>query len=121
MQMNTTARGYGNAHQRERRRLLAELVPGTACGFCGEPMDSGQPLDLDHSDPATRLLGMPGDRLTHRSCNRRDSVRRLLMSRGKTACECVICGKQYVPNHQVRTCGRKCGWELRRRNQKEVS
>lgn len=114
----TSERGYGTAHQRVRIKLLALLVPGTPCGFCGEPMELGQPLDLDHSDPSSRLRGEPGDRLTHRSCNRARKG-----NRHPRVQSCEICGDEFPYRERVRTCGRKCGWELRRRNNdlKEVS
>lgn len=72
----STERGYGTPHRRARTELLADFTPGTPCGFCDEPMFEDQLLDLDHSDPAARLRQEPGDRLTHRSCNRRDGARR---------------------------------------------
>lgn len=114
----TSERGYGTAHQNARTKLLAQLVAGTPCGFCSEPMEPGQPLDLDHSDPSSRLRGEPGDRLTHRSCNRARKG-----NRHPRVQSCEICGDEFPYRERVRTCGRKCGWELRRRNNdlKEVS
>lgn len=61
---------YGPEHQRVRLRLLRELIPGTPCPLCLEPMFASQELDLDHSDPEAKRVGYPGDRLTHRGCNR---------------------------------------------------
>lgn len=67
---NTTDRGYGHAHRLVRMALLAAFVPGEPCPICDEPMLAGEPLDLDHSDPASRLRREPGDQLTHSRCNR---------------------------------------------------
>jgi hypothetical protein len=62
---------YGPEHQRARLRLLRELIAGTPCPLCGEPMyPATEELDLDHSDPRAKAAGLPGDRLTHRGCNR---------------------------------------------------
>jgi hypothetical protein len=62
-------KAYGVEHQRIRARLLRTHL-NLPCPYCGELMLSGQDLDLDHSDPADKLLGKPGDRLAHASCNR---------------------------------------------------
>ena len=114
-QRSTTDRGYGWKHQQARSRLIAEHVDGTSCPFCNEPMHLTQPLDVDHSNPESRLMGEPGDRLAHRSCNRRDGAARTPRPRPRIA-ECEICGNAFRPRHGTRTCGRVCGWELRRRN-----
>lgn len=108
---SSTARGYGREHRLVREALLAAFVAGTPCGFCDHPMLTGQALDLDHSDPSTRLDGEPGDRLTHASCNRRAAN---VLGRKMATCE--ICGDEYVARPRQRTCGRICGSELQRRN-----
>ena len=116
----TSDRGYGYTHQKRRRKLLAELTPGAVCPFCDKPMDAGQYLDLDHSEPDTRLLGLPGDRLAHASCNRKDGARRANAARTGTPKRdrnCVICGAPFPYRSDQRACGRACGRELRRRNQ----
>lgn len=61
----TAERGYGAAHQRMRRALLAAFEDGQPCARCGRPMTGDQPLDLDHTDDRTGYLG-----LSHRRCNR---------------------------------------------------
>jgi hypothetical protein len=68
---------YGRRHHRLRHQLLP-LAYGTPCPRCGEIMLPGEDpndwrtwLDLDHSDPLTKDIGLPGDRITHRRCNRR--------------------------------------------------
>jgi 5-methylcytosine-specific restriction endonuclease McrA len=66
---NTTERGYGHQHQQRRARLLAALVDGTLCPYCGEPMHSTDELDADHSVPLVHG-GQAADRLAHRKCNR---------------------------------------------------
>jgi hypothetical protein len=58
---------YGPAH----RSLRAEFAPVIArgdwpCARCGEPIDPGEPWDLDHDDFAPRLYLGPA----HRRCNR---------------------------------------------------
>lgn len=108
---STTERGYGQAHRLVREALLGVFIVGTPCPMCAQPMLADDPLDLDHSDPASRLRGDPGDRLTHRACNRRTNWRG-----GPSQAVCEICGGKYRAHAGQRTCGRACGWELRRRN-----
>lgn len=62
---STTQRGYGYAHQRLRASLLPYAY-GQPCPRCGDTMQPGQPLDLDHTEDRTSYQGM-----AHRSCNRR--------------------------------------------------
>lgn len=83
-------RGYGAAHRRERKRQLDELIPGTLCPLCNEPMFLDQELDLDHSDSVVKMRGGPGDRLTHAPCNRRQGARR---ARG---CDCEVCTGEFA-------------------------
>lgn len=66
---NTTARAYGAEHQARRAELMPDAI-GTPCPRCLELMLLGQHLDLDHSDPKMKLLGLPGDRIAHAACNR---------------------------------------------------
>lgn len=62
---------YGVVHQRVREYLLRVTPPGTPCPLCDEPMwPEAEPIDLHHSDPELKKLGMPGDALAHRKCNR---------------------------------------------------
>ena len=70
-------RAYGSQHRARRAHLLAELerVGFAPCPRCGLPMVPGQRLHLDHSDPAAKQLGLPGDRLTHATCNEADGGR----------------------------------------------
>jgi hypothetical protein len=59
------------------RRKLLPLAIGTLCPMCGRVMLEGQALDLDHSVPQ-RFAGLGrshGDRIVHRSCNRRGGAR----------------------------------------------
>lgn len=117
--LKTTERGYGHQHRMMRMKLLENLIPGSPCAFCGQPMYSEQALDLDHSDPASRLRGEPGDRLTHSVCNRREGAQRRHGDRCGRKADCVICGDEF-PYHRFergqRTCGRVCGAEFRRQN-----
>lgn len=61
---NTTARGYGATHQRIRRESISAAY-GMECTRCGQVMDEGQLLDLDHTDDRSGYAGY-----AHRSCNR---------------------------------------------------
>lgn len=58
------SRGYGAAHQAQRRAALAAMVDGDPCARCFEPMYRSQRLELDHNDDRTAYLG-----LSHRRCN----------------------------------------------------
>lgn len=65
---------YGWKHQQARAAALAALMPGTACPYCGGPMDRSQFLDFDHYPPLA--IPLPAEiervrRFAHRSCNRR--------------------------------------------------
>lgn len=66
---SATARGMGYAHQQTRKALLPYAY-GTPCPICGNEMQVGQALDLDHEIPRS-LGGVDGPkRMTHASCNR---------------------------------------------------
>lgn len=62
---SSTQRGYGYQHQLLRRALLPYAY-GRPCPRCGDIMQPGQRLDLDHNDDRTGYRGM-----AHASCNRR--------------------------------------------------
>ena len=47
---NTTARGYGSTHQRERERQLQAFEPGQPCARCGQPIESKDDAQLGHDD-----------------------------------------------------------------------
>ncbi|WP_322859147.1 hypothetical protein U8D42_04000 [Mycobacterium europaeum] len=67
---STTARGYGNAHQRERARW-APLVAtgGVRCVRCHEYIKPGQRWALDHADtPDAHRLGLYWG-CSHQHCN----------------------------------------------------
>jgi hypothetical protein len=66
---NTTARGLGYDHQKQRERLLARLKDGDLCEWCGQPMTREMELDADHR-LARSKGGKRADRLLHASCNR---------------------------------------------------
>ncbi len=62
----TTSRGYGAAHQAERRRWEPTVKSGQAtCYRCGEPIDPDGPWDLGHNDDRTAWTGPE-----HQRCNR---------------------------------------------------
>jgi hypothetical protein len=68
---NTTARGYGAAHQRKREQLLAAFQPGQPCARCGQPIASADDADLGHDDSdRSQYRG-----LEHKRCNRATSGR----------------------------------------------
>jgi hypothetical protein len=68
----TTQRGYGTAHQRERKRWAREVEKGVvACARCGRPIAPGTPWDLDHLPDRSGYLGP-----SHRRCNRQSSTHR---------------------------------------------
>ncbi len=49
---------YGAAHERLRRRLLAEFVPGQPCAIGGEPLRHKGRLHLAHNEAGTGYLGL---------------------------------------------------------------
>ena len=67
---NTTAAGYGSAHQKERARLTPIVNAGDA--YCAQPIcleptrwiRPGTPWDLGHNETRTAWIGP-----THRRCN----------------------------------------------------
>lgn len=79
----TTQRGYGHAHQQQRRKLIAQLKNGTPCPECGKPMFKTAaknfdhaPLEADHGPGhalkhAKNKQTTLATRLLHRTCNRR--------------------------------------------------
>lgn len=78
--LSTTARGYGRAHQAERKRW-AVLVDrnGVICWRCKLPIAPGTPFDLGHDDhDRTKHKGPE-----HRACNRAAGARKGNRSRGR--------------------------------------
>lgn len=64
---NTTTKGYGIRHQREREKWRAKVDSGgVTCARCNEPIQPGRPWDLGHTDDRTGWTGPE-----HRVCNRR--------------------------------------------------
>lgn len=119
---STRARGYGAAHQAERRRLEPIVALGlTDCWRCGERIEIGAPWDLGHDDQDRSKYRGP----EHRRCNRATKGRQpnglpsLRTGSGGRGAErpCEVCALAYRPSYSgQRTCGRACGVELRRRN-----
>jgi len=64
---NTTTKGYGIAHQRERQRWALRVDAGLVdCFRCHQPIEPGRPWDLGHTDDRTTWTGPE-----HLSCNRK--------------------------------------------------
>jgi hypothetical protein len=64
---SSTARGYGYAHQQERKRWKPVVEAGQAvCARCNEPIAPDAKWDLDHTDDRQAYRGP-----SHRACNRR--------------------------------------------------
>ena len=62
---------YGAEHRRTRKDLLPAAI-NTRCPLCGLVMRAGDLLELDHTQPAALTGGRSGgDRIVHRTCNRR--------------------------------------------------
>jgi hypothetical protein len=70
-QRGTSAeRGYGARHRRLSERERAAAV-GTRCALCGEVMNPGEPLALDHTPDRSAYRGV-----VHLSCNASDGAQR---------------------------------------------
>jgi hypothetical protein len=128
-----TTDGLGAGHAADKRRLLAAFRDGDPCWRCGRPMHLWQGLDRGHI--VSRALGGTDGpaALEHATCNRsagaalgnrlRDAPGRPVPRATRPGRQryparwCEICGARYQPGRaDQRTCGRACGWALRRRN-----
>lgn len=69
----TSARGYGSAHQRQRKAIAAKLKAGAVltCWRCGGALVQGMAWDLGHDDQDRSLYRGP----EHRKCNRSAGAR----------------------------------------------
>ena len=96
---STDSRGYGNEHQRLRRRWASQVAAGTvSCARCGHLIEAGEPWDLGHDDTNRRRYTGP----EHRHCNRATHNRNGRDSRSWAVLE------ERVPSGRVR-CG-LCGY-----------
>jgi hypothetical protein len=69
---SSTARGYGAAHQRERKRWAIIVNRGEAtCCLCGKPITPGTKWHLDHTPDRTAYRGV-----ACATCNIRDGAKR---------------------------------------------
>jgi hypothetical protein len=69
---SSSARGYGTAHQAERRRWGLVVEAGQAlCCRCGGWIAPGSPFHLDHRDDKLGYLGV-----SHAACNLRAAARK---------------------------------------------
>jgi hypothetical protein len=70
---NTTARGYGNGHQKLRAQVAVLIANGDAvCWRCGLPIRSWMSWDLGHSDvDRSQYMGAE-----HSHCNRSSAASR---------------------------------------------
>lgn len=66
----TQERGYGYEHQLLRKKLLP-LAYGTDCHLCGEVMNEGDRLHLDHTEDRSGYRG-----IVHDVCNVLDGAHR---------------------------------------------
>jgi hypothetical protein len=59
-------RGYTPEHDRARKAWAAKITQqgGIPCARCGQPINPGDPWDLDHTDDRTAYLGP-----SHPACN----------------------------------------------------
>jgi len=99
---STSQRGYGTAHQRERRRWKPTVDAGLA--YCAQPtclhpnrwIAPGTPWVLGHTDDRTGYLGP-----VHALCNQRDGARR-----GARVSNATRKQQRYQPSRACATCGR---------------
>lgn len=65
------ARGYGAAHQRLRREVLAEEP---SCALCGTEFLEGDVREMDHADGDVTNTERSNLRAVHRACHSRKTV-----------------------------------------------
>lgn len=69
---SSMSRGYGTAHQQERRKWKPIVEAGEAtCCLCHYPIDPGTPWHLDHTPDRSAYRGV-----AHAACNVRDGAKR---------------------------------------------
>jgi hypothetical protein len=70
-QLSRQARGYGATHDRRRKSWERKVAAGgVVCGYCGRPINPGDPWDLSHPGDDKSAVPVPW----HASCNRRYAV-----------------------------------------------
>jgi hypothetical protein len=65
-----SAQRYGRRHRAIRSALMVDAI-GKRCVRCGQPIEAGQAVDLDHHDNGHDYRG-----LAHATCNRRAGAER---------------------------------------------
>lgn len=85
----STERGYGTQHNRAREQAHRDFIDGQPCARCGDPLHTGDAMDLDHTDDRTGYLG-----LSHAACNRSASSKPRQVRRIPKVCDC--CGIGYL-------------------------
>lgn len=91
------SRDYGSAH----RTLAARWRPyayGKPCCRCGEIMQPGEPLDLDHADDGAGYFNAhPADSFSHARCNRASGARTANRQRGERRATARAVAAQRTP------------------------
>lgn len=135
----TAARGYGGPHVKLRDQWKPLVDSGQAschaaiCLMPSRRIQPGTPWDLGHTPDRTTWTGPEHQRCNRADGNRRRTGQKTQASRRAPPCICKTCGKGYwhaaraceicgahyhptTSSVNIRTCGRTCGLELRRRN-----